>query len=129
MEIKVRLSETDKLGHINNVSYFIYMEDARIDFLERQGLEVGVEGFAFLLASVKCNFVQQAYYGQILRVDTRVLRIGTKSLTLISNIYEKKSGELIAMGDATVVYFDTARQVSIKIPDLMKEQLQLSELH
>lgn len=31
--VKVRFCETDALGHISNISYFIYLEEARTDFL------------------------------------------------------------------------------------------------
>lgn len=33
-QVKVRFCETDALGHINNTSYFIYLEEARIAFFE-----------------------------------------------------------------------------------------------
>ncbi|MHA6252224.1 acyl-CoA thioesterase [Oceanobacillus sp. CAU 1775] len=123
MEIKVRLNETDLLGHINNVSYFTYLEMSRIEFLQDAGLEVGNKEFAFLLASTKCDFIQQGYYGQILKVDTIVSRIGTKSLTVISNIYNKATGELIAKGEATLVYFDITKQESVAITDSIKNKL------
>ena len=34
LEVNVRFSETDALGHINNTSYFIYLEEARMKFFE-----------------------------------------------------------------------------------------------
>lgn len=34
-QVKVRFCETDALGHINNTSYFIYLEEARIAFLKK----------------------------------------------------------------------------------------------
>lgn len=35
LKVNVRFSETDALGHINNTSYFIYLEEARMKFLKR----------------------------------------------------------------------------------------------
>lgn len=35
-EIRTRYCESDALGHINNVSYFIYFEQARVDFFAGQ---------------------------------------------------------------------------------------------
>jgi acyl-CoA thioester hydrolase len=32
--IKVRYCETDMTGHVNNVSYFIYFEQGRVEYLE-----------------------------------------------------------------------------------------------
>ena len=37
IQISVRFGETDALGHINNTSYFIYLEEARIRFFESIG--------------------------------------------------------------------------------------------
>ena len=124
LEIKVRVSETDALGHINNASYFTYLEDARIDFLEEMGISIKDEVFAFMLVSTKCDFISQGYFGQILQVDTKVLKIGTKSLTLVSDILDKESGKVIAKGEATIVYFNLLDEKTIEIPDAFKTQLQ-----
>lgn len=124
LEIKVRVSETDALGHINNASYFTYLEDARIDFLEELGISIKDELFAFMLVSTKCDFIAQGYFGQILQVDTKVLKIGTKSLTLVSDILEKGSGNIIAKGEATIVYFSLLDEKTIEIPYAFKIKLQ-----
>ena len=122
MEIKVRFSETDLLGHINNVSYFTYLETARIDFLEQIGLKF-TDKFVFILASASCDFMQQGYFGQTFKINTSVSRIGTKSLVLTSEILDKESGELIAKGESTLVHFDRIEQKSIVLTDGIKEKL------
>lgn len=33
-EVTIRFCETDLLGHVNNSNYFIYMEDARVQFFQ-----------------------------------------------------------------------------------------------
>jgi len=124
LEIKVRVSETDALGHINNANYFTYLEDARIDFLEEMGISIKDEVFAFMLVSAKCDFIAQGYFGQILQVNTEVSRIGTKSITLVSDILEKQSGKVIAKGEATIVYFNLLDEKTIEIPDAFKTKLQ-----
>jgi|SRR5690625_475088 len=124
LEIKVRVSETDALGHINNASYFTYLEDARINFLEELGIYIKDEVFAFMLVSTKCDFIAQGYFGQILQVDTKVLKIGTKSLTLVSDIFEKESGNIIAKGEATIVYFNLLDEKTMEIPDAFKTRMQ-----
>lgn len=124
LDIKVRVGETDMLGHINNTSYFIYMEETRIDFLKNLGINIETHNFAFMLASAKCDFISQGYFGQILDITTDVGRIGNKSITLISTMKEKESGELIARGEAVLVYFDTGEQQTVPIPDSFKEKLE-----
>src|SRR5699024_1148920 len=124
LEIKVRVSETDALGHINNTSYFTYLEDARIDFLEKLGISIKDEVFAFMLVSPRCDFISQGYLGQILQVNTEVLKIGTKSLTLVSDIFEKESRNIIAKGEATIVYFYLLNEKTMEIPESFKTRLQ-----
>ncbi|MFC4558432.1 acyl-CoA thioesterase [Virgibacillus kekensis] len=123
LDIRVRVSETDMLGHINNTSYFIYMEETRIAFLEDLGIDIERESFAFMLASAKCDFVSQGYFGQILDVATEVGRIGNKSITLVSIMKDKESGRLIAKGEAVLVYFDTVKQATMPIPESFKRKL------
>lgn len=124
MEVKVRVSETDILGHINNTSYFVYMEEARINYLETLGVDFESTVDAFILASVKCDFLQQGYFGQVLNIETFIARIGTKSLTVTNKIYEKDSGELIAEGEATMVYYSIQEQQSMPIPNSLRQQLE-----
>lgn len=49
LKVNVRFSETDALGHINNTSYFIYLEEARMKFFEALGLATNVEEWNFCL--------------------------------------------------------------------------------
>lgn len=122
MEIKVRISETDALGHINNKSYLDYMEESRNDFF-KQLLIPEDETYTFILAKVCCEYLKQGYYGQTLKLKTTLERIGTKSLTLITYIHDKETGELIAKGDSVVVYFNLKEQKSYAIPEEFKRKL------
>src|SRR5690625_6146742 len=96
MEIDVRVIETDLLGHVNHANYFTYMEEGRLSFLKELGLEIEDDGFAIMLASAKCDFIQQGYFNQTFIVNTKVTRIGNSSFNLGSDIIEKESNELIA---------------------------------
>ncbi|MBY7144271.1 acyl-CoA thioesterase [Virgibacillus sp. NKC19-3] len=124
MDIKVRFGETDMLGHINNTSYFKYMEETRIEFLQTWGADFRSGQFTFILASAKCDFIRQGYFGQTLEVDTKVVKIGRTSVTLSTEMVEKESGDMIAKGEATVVYFDVRKQKPTVIPERMKSNIE-----
>jgi len=123
MEVKVRVNETDMLGHINHASYFTYMEEARLDFLQKLGMEVKDEKFTIMLVSAKCDFIRQGYFNQLLEVKTTVKKIGNTSFTLENDILEKQSNDLIAKGEVTVVYFDFSNKKPAKLPESFKETL------
>lgn len=123
MDIKVRVNETDMLGHINHASYFTYMEEARIEFLKELGIEVKNEGFTIILASAKCDFISQGYFNQTLEINTKVTRVGKSSFDMGSDIIEKQSGQLIAKGEVVIVYYDIDHQQSAKLPEAAKAKL------
>ncbi|SIS49005.1 acyl-CoA thioesterase [Salimicrobium flavidum] len=120
--IKVRFSETDQLGHVNNNNYFVYMEEARIHFFEALDL-VGDGEWKFVVASVKCDFIQQLYFGQSITIKSFVTKIGNSSFHLQQNIHEEGSGKLVAEGNSVVVQFDFATQKSEPMSEWMKQQL------
>lgn len=121
--VRVRFGETDALGHINNTSYFIYTEEARVRFFEALGYNMETNKWQFIMASTKCDFINQGYFNQELVVRTYVSKVGTKSFQLEHDIICNKTNKLIAIGEATVVYFDFEKQKSEVIPPSLREKL------
>ncbi|WP_347861370.1 thioesterase family protein [Salimicrobium sp. PL1-032A] len=120
--IKVRFSETDQLGHVNNNNYFVYMEEARIHFFEDADLTGGGD-WRFVVASVQCDFIRQLYFGQSITIKSFVTKIGNSSFHLQQNMYEQKSNNLVAEGRSVVVQFDFSSQQSEPMSGWMKRQL------
>jgi acyl-CoA thioester hydrolase len=128
-EVTVRFCETDALGHINNTSYFIYMEEARMKLLELLGYSMNTKDWNFILASTKCDFVNQGYFNQILTVKTYIAKIGTKSFEMNHDIVCSQTGQLIAKGNAIMVFFDFTEQKSKPLPALLREELKRYFVH
>ncbi|GER66875.1 thioesterase [Weizmannia acidilactici] len=116
-QLRPRFCETDALGHINNASYFVYFEDARLQFFESIGASVEIKDFNIILASAKCDFISQAFYNQVLAVRTGVSKIGNSSCELAHEILDAETGRLIARGKAVIVFFDFDAQKSRPIPE------------
>lgn len=124
LPVTVRFCETDALGHINNTSYFIYIEEARIKFFEKLGYEMNLKNWNFILASTKCDFINQGYFNQKLSISTYLSRIGSKSFQLEHDIRSEDTNQLIAKANAIIVYFDFVEQRSDIIPDLLRARLE-----
>ncbi|MCC5800746.1 acyl-CoA thioesterase [Rossellomorea vietnamensis] len=123
INVRSRFCETDALGHINNTTYFVYLEEARIKFFQTIGFDMDVKDWQFILASTKCDFLSQGYFNQELVITTDVSKIGSKSFQLDHDILCAETHQLIARGNAVIVYFDFQEQRSKAIPDLLKAQL------
>lgn len=125
MNVKVRFCETDALGHVNNTSYFIYMEEARVEFLNahRDG---NTEDWKFILVSTKCDFHAQLFFNETITIETFIKKIGTKSFVMCHRMKNSDSGALVAEGESTIVYFDFKEQRSEVIPDELRKALEKS---
>lgn len=126
VNVYVRFCETDAGGHVSNVSYFIYLEEARSKFFQAVGF-TGKEkrgNIDFIVASTSCDFLAQAYAGQTLAIATKVERIGTKSFKLAHEVTDNKTGNRIASGWATIVCFDYQKQQTEKVPPMLREILE-----
>ena len=121
-DIYVRFCETDAGGHVNNTSYFFYFEEARTRFfksiIERE------EHINFIVARVECDYVAQAFAAQTLTVKSSIVHIGTKSFTMVHEIYEKESETLIAKARAIIVCFDFQQKKSIPISHELRAELE-----
>ncbi|GAB3055514.1 acyl-CoA thioesterase [Virgibacillus ainsalahensis] len=123
IEIYVRFAETDAAGHVNNVSYFLYFEEARTKFFreicpERDG------SFNFILASISCDYVSQAYAGQELKLLTDVGRVGEKSFTVSHILVNPETGLTVAKSEAVTVCYNYEEQKTIQIPVEVRSRLQ-----
>lgn len=104
-DIKVRFCETDLYGHMNNTVPFIYFEQVRTGFMEKYDLiakeiEPGVTGLS-VMANLHCDYVQQAFYNDILKVGVKIARIGRSSIDM--HYVALKDEEIIFTGTSTVV--------------------------
>lgn len=126
IEVYVRFSETDAAGHVNNTSYFLYLEEARTKFFHAIGIgeEDPHSSLNFILASTKCDYLAQAYAGQTLKVSTNVAKIGTKSFSVKHVITNADTDLAVAQASATIVCFNYVEQKTESIPAPLKDKLE-----
>lgn len=121
--IKTRFSESDAFGHINNVSFFIYLEQARVDFFVDTNILEKSNDWSFVVASAHCDYIKQAHINQNLVVKTWVSHIGRTSVKLTHKILDQSSEELIAIGEVVLVSFNFKEQKSEPLNKQMVEEL------
>ncbi|GIO22560.1 thioesterase family protein [Oceanobacillus sp. J11TS1] len=123
INVYIRFCETDAAGHVNNTSHFLYFEEARTKFFKELYPERN-SSISFILASIKCDYLQQAYAGQTLIVATDVIRVGFKSFTIRHTLINNETGSTIATADAVTVWFNYTEQKSVPIPEKLRLNLE-----
>lgn len=98
---KVNYYETDKMGVVHHSNYIRFMEEARIEFLEANGMsyaEFEARGLISPVVAVNCEYKLPAVFGDELDVLVEI-----KEYTGVKYIYEylitkSQTGELVAKG-------------------------------
>lgn len=122
--IKVRFSETDLYGHVNNTSVFVYFEEARIEFIQTLGLYEGFDTkkFGMVVADLQCNYLKQMFFNQVIDFYVKVNELGNTSAD-IHYMAINEAGEVTLTGRGRVVFIDFETGKPQIIPDSMKEKL------
>ena len=104
--IQLRFSDTDALGHINNGSFVIYAETARLTFFN----EILNASRSLILAHIAVDFRQQIRFGDQIEVLTWIEKVGSASVTVMHQILA--NSEVAGEARAVVVHFDYDAQLS-----------------
>jgi len=125
MHIPVRWNDMDALGHVNNVSYFRYMEIARLQWLRELGYVFDPQGGSVVIANTFCNFHRQFEYPDAAIVRTYVSNPGRSSYE--SWVTMEKAGEpgaLCATGGATTIWVNAQTKKSAPLPAWLRAAIE-----
>ncbi len=115
--VRVRFGDTDPYGIVYFVSYFRYCHRAIEEYLRACGLKPEEtfknlrEGFGLPIVEAWCRFRRPARYGELLRLETRVLEVRPKALFFRFEFFPETGQELLAEGTAHLVAIDAAWRV------------------
>ena len=128
--IEVRYGDLDPQGHVNNARHLTYFEQARLQYLIHLGLFDTDQSFmnlGVILAEARVTYLAPIYYGQDVRVGTRISRIGNKSLTVEQSIYDGTSGAALASGTTVLVAYDYRAEKSVPVPAEWRSKIETFE--
>ncbi|MDY0396905.1 acyl-CoA thioesterase [Virgibacillus halophilus] len=123
--IKIRFSETDMFGHVNNVSPFIYFEEGRIAYLQSLGLfdlqQTKSEGIP-IVADLQCDYLKQLYFNDQLQLYVKAQSVGTTSIDVHYMVKNEKE-EVCLTGRGRMVFIDAQSGKPVALRNELKEKL------
>ena len=123
--IKIRWADMDAMGHVNNVSYFRYMEQARISWFE--SLVPGPDAWktqGIVIVNASCNFRRAMTYPGMVEVKVFTGTPGGSSIPTYYELRIEDDPETYADGAAVVVFVDMEKQKPMRIPEDLRKRLQ-----
>lgn len=107
----VRWSDVDVFGHVNNVKYFEYVQEARIDFMHSLAEDSLSGDSTWVVARQDVEYKRPMLFrAGAYQIKTAVTRIGRSSYELQADIVD--GAELMSRARTVVVAFDQATQRS-----------------
>jgi acyl-CoA thioester hydrolase len=123
-DIRIRFAETDAQGIAHHASFVVWLEVARVAFLERfaGGYQaIRDRGIEALTTEVDVRYHRAAYFDETLTVWTRCVDVRGARFTYEYRI--ERQGELVADGFTKHAAVDRETWRPTRIPDWLVEAL------
>ncbi len=121
MRIPIRWGDMDAMNHVNNTTYFRYLETCRIDWLHSIGAMPNPQGEGPVIVNAFCNFYKQFEYpGDVLIKMFASDPARTTFETWATMERSDKPGVIYAAGGATTIWVDFPQQKAIELPHWMR---------
>ena len=113
--IRVRYSETDKMGVVYHANYFVWFEIGRTEFCRSRGFSYRdmeeSENAYLVVAESYCRYKAPAHYDDELLVRTHITEMRRRSLRFGYEITRFSDGQVIAEGETGHVVTDQRGKV------------------
>jgi acyl-CoA thioester hydrolase len=125
VELDVAWGEMDSFAHVNNVVYFRYFENARVEYLTRVGWFdlMRDTGLGPIVSATQARFRKPLSFPDRLRVGARAVAIEADRVTLEHRLVSAKWDDVAAEGQAVVVCYDYRAARKAALPDELRARI------
>ncbi len=125
MTIPIRWGDMDAMNHVNNTTYFRYLETVRIDWMRSIGCQPDPKGEGPVIVNAFCNFYKQLEYPGDVLVKMYVSDPARSTFESWGTMSRTDDPEVIyAAGGATTIWVNFPAQKSAPLPDWMRRHLE-----
>lgn len=125
IEFPVAWGEMDAFGHVNNVYFFRYFENARIAYSAHVRLHEYKEktGIGPILASTSCRYRHPLTYPDMLSVGAKTTSIEEDRFAMKYVVVSRRHEKIAAEGEAVVVMYDYRQGRKAAVPEELIQRI------
>jgi acyl-CoA thioester hydrolase len=124
VEQAVAWGEMDAFGHVNNIVYFRYFENARLEYFRRLGWDGRrPQGIGPILAATQCRFRKPLTWPDRIATGARIVGIEADRFTMEHRIVSEQWGGVAAEGTGLIVTYDYAAGAKAPVPDELRRRI------
>ena len=125
---EIRFRDLDALAHVNNGSYLVYLESARLAWwLHVTRRPPGIPALDMMLASVALDFRSPLFWGESVEVGVRCAAMGRTSFEMEFQVRDAVSGRVAADGRKVCVYYDFAAGKSLPLTEELRAMIRAQD--
>lgn len=125
IDFPVCWGEMDSYRHVNNIVYFRYFENARLEYFRR------LDWFAYeaehgvgpILQATQCRFRKPLTYPDTITVTARLGEMGADRFTLEHRVVSHQLAAVAAEGTGTIVTYHYNDACKVPVPDELKRRI------
>ncbi|WP_340198430.1 YbgC/FadM family acyl-CoA thioesterase [Ascidiimonas sp. W6] len=126
VNVRIRYSETDKMGVVYHGNYAQYLEIARVEWLRSLGISykwMEESGVMLPVTELKLKFLKPSYYDDVLSIKITLLK---RPFVRIEFDYEihNQNKELICTANTVLAFINTASGKPIRCPSYLLEKFE-----
>ncbi len=112
---KLRYSDTDRQGHVNNAVFATLLETGRVEVLRDPGASLTEDGREWVIARLSLDFLGEITWPGRIDTGTRVQRVGTSSVVMEQALFQ--DGRIVARAETVIVQTSTETRRSVPLSD------------
>jgi acyl-CoA thioester hydrolase len=118
LNLRIDWSEMDLFGHVNNVSFFKYIQASRVNYWETIGLVriFDERKIGPILLSTACQFIKPLHYPGNILLQARIDFIKNTSFGIHHQVLNEQN-EIAAMAQDVIVMYDFKTNSKVPFPD------------
>jgi acyl-CoA thioester hydrolase len=127
LPIQIRFIDIDRLDHVNNACFLSYFELGRVKYFNQVlNRHINWNDSGFVIARTEINHIIPIYLLDELYCFTKIIKIGTKSITIKNSLVKKVGSEFheCANGIGILVAMDYVNKTSIDLPSKWREAIE-----
>ena len=127
LELPVRFAETDAMGVVHHSNYIIWLEAARVAWMDAVGMpyrEFAAGGHHFSVVGVRGEYRAPARFGDTVRVTATVRHLRSRQVSFDYVVTNAATGQLLMTGATDHICVDLEGRMA-RIPDEVMVRLQI----
>ena len=124
INIQIRMTDLDPLGHVNNGVFYSYYDAGRLHYLNQINEDTSWEAINVVIVHIECDFMESIVFQDDISVETKVIELGNKSIKMMQRIIDNNTQKVKSTCLSVLSGYDKQNNTSKAISEEFKKKVE-----